>query len=320
MFKQYHDPEYGGGQIGEYQFLNWKENRWDESTCEAEHCAKLNCHEAWSRYQLVGVFKETDGLYDWAEQLFKHEGYCVWDADKEDGNGDDDDEDNENDYEFMQNRLENWMGGECKQMYLTDGSGNTLYLDTKPLPGGNMTYGLYVDEQCSQESTMTFSMYVVQYYATYYDSEEQGYEVAQYWDGVFQRWNELMNAYKICQPCRAYSMVASVDDDDGDEDEDGGEEGDGGDNDGGGAAENSGYNCYDDAGYRNCNQVRGFLPWLMHKYDSHSSKSVTSSKQRRTWNQLHTRISNVLRSREPSCPFAWEHAFTEVGTSIHRGA
>lgn len=208
----------------------------------------MNCHESWSRYQLIGVFKETDGLYDWAEQLFKHEGYCLWDADKSDENDEagDGEDDDESDYEFMQNRLENWMGGECTEMSLADTDGNTLYLDTKPLSGGNMTYGLYIDNQCSQESSMTFSEYVVSYYSTYYYSEEKGYEAAEYWDGVFQRWNNLMAAYKVCQPCRAYSKAVTQDGDDGD----GANE-----DDGGGAAESWGYNCYDDAGYRNCNQV-----------------------------------------------------------------
>lgn len=206
----------------------------------------MNCHAAWSRYQLIGVFKETDGLYDWAEQLFKHEGYCVWGADQDDGESGDSGEDG--DYDFMQDRLENWRGGECTELYVTDSSGNTLYVDTKPLPGGNITYGVYEDDQCSQESSLTFGDYLVRYYTTYYYSEEQGYDAAAYWDSVFSRWNELMTAYKVCQPCRAYSRVADSNSD-GSDDEDG--EGD----DGEGAREKWGYNCYDDAGYTNCNQV-----------------------------------------------------------------
>ena len=41
----------------------------------------MNCHEPNTHFKLVGVFKESDGLVDWAEQLFKHEGYCLWDSD-----------------------------------------------------------------------------------------------------------------------------------------------------------------------------------------------------------------------------------------------
>jgi hypothetical protein len=38
----------------------------------------MDCHEPNLHFKLVGVFKEMNGFYDWGEQLFKHEGYCVW--------------------------------------------------------------------------------------------------------------------------------------------------------------------------------------------------------------------------------------------------
>merc|ERR1712194_253923 len=59
---------------------------------------------------------------------------------------------------------------------------------------------------------------------------------------------------KICQPCRAYSKYENY------EDEDNGDSNDSGDHldEGGGYAEQSGYNCYDDAGYRNCDQCYKF--------------------------------------------------------------
>ena len=40
----------------------------------------MDCHERSSstHWKLVGVLKETEGMYDFTEQLFKHEGYCVW--------------------------------------------------------------------------------------------------------------------------------------------------------------------------------------------------------------------------------------------------
>lgn len=72
---QYHDPDYEGFAIGEYQFYDWAADKWDNSTCQTSRCAKMDCHLTDSRYQLYGVYTETDGLNDWAEQLFKHEGY-----------------------------------------------------------------------------------------------------------------------------------------------------------------------------------------------------------------------------------------------------
>ena len=66
-----------------------------------------------------------------------------------------------------------------------------------------------------------------------------------------------MQSYKICQPCRAYSRTKSSDKED--EDDNSGDGNDANSNDelqdGEGEAEQWGYNCYDDAGYTNCNQV-----------------------------------------------------------------
>jgi hypothetical protein len=148
--------------------------------------------------------------------------------------------------------------GDCRQMSLPDDEGNTLYLDTMPLPGGNMTYGLYTDKACSQESLMTFSEYVIQYYSTYYYNTDRGTEAAVYWESVFARWNELMSVYKICQPCRSYSKVVTTNDQSSTNGGDNDQNNNGNNNDGGGEEEQYGYNCYDDAGYRNCNQCYKF--------------------------------------------------------------
>ena len=81
-------------------------------------------------------------------------------------------------------------------------------------------------------------------------------------------WNAYMNVYKVCQPCRAYNL--NVNFYSHGEDEEGSHSGsrddrhrhrflDGNDNnnnnDGQGDPEQWGYDCYDNAGYTNCNQV-----------------------------------------------------------------
>ena len=33
----------------------------------------MDCHEPNTHMQLIGVYKESDGLMEWAEQLFKHQ-------------------------------------------------------------------------------------------------------------------------------------------------------------------------------------------------------------------------------------------------------
>jgi hypothetical protein len=193
----------------------------------------MDCHEPNTHFKLVGVFKESDGMVDWAEQLFKHEGYCVWTDDE---------------YSFMQNLREVWPTY-CVQASLPDSYGNTLYMHILPQGFGNMTVGIFSDDTCTQESTTTtFSDYVVMYYAYRYGSEDQGADAALTWEYRFETWNEYMSTYKICQPCRAYSLNKY---------DQSSQNGEGRylENDGEGDEEQWGYNCYDSAGYTNCNQV-----------------------------------------------------------------
>ncbi|MGK3740976.1 MAG: hypothetical protein ACI8RD_010677 [Bacillariaceae sp.] len=260
LWAAYIDPGYRGNSIGEYRFYNRFDETWDKSTCQTGRCAKMDCHSSKSHFKLIGVFKEADGLIDWAEQLFKHEGYCVWNDNANDnsvddeeegsgsGSGDDDDEDS--DYEFMSSVQQNQVQ-ECTSMYLTDDDGNSVYRHLRPQGEGNITDSLYTDEDCTQKSTMSFSDYIVKWYTNYYYDSDKGQQVAEKWQANTVRWNELMTDYKVCQPCRAYTKTPTYDDDEDrlrflrrlDDNDDG--EGD---------EEQYGYNCYDDAGYRNCSK------------------------------------------------------------------
>ena len=265
LWAAYYDPKYRGNSIGEYQFYDRVTESWDTSTCQVRRCAKMDCHASRSHFKLIGVFKEADGLVDFAEQLFKHEGYCIWDGDKEndedesgsgsgDGNGDGNGDDEEtSDYEFMYYR-QDYVAQGCNQMYLTDDDGNTVYRGLQPLPGGNITDGLYTDEDCTEQSAMSFGDYIIKWYVNYYYDEEQGQEIAERWSQNINRWNQLMTDYHVCQPCRAYNRIPTYDDDYDDDDRRRHLDQD----DGGGAEEQWGYNCYDDAGYRNCNQCYKF--------------------------------------------------------------
>lgn len=243
---QYHDPDYEGYSIGEYQFFDWTTNTWDESTCQTERCAKMDCHLPDTRYELLGIFTETDGLNDWAEQLFKHQGYCLWDGDKQQ---DGQDNDEEGDYNFMQEQRENWSR-DCEQGDVTDRDGNSLYIGVKPMPFGQMTYGVYSDEACIVEVDMTIREYMLKYYVEEkeYSSAEAQYYVADYLNTI-KRWNSLMHDYRTCQPCRAYNKVPMYNNNNRLQRNL---------NDGNGDNEMWGYDCYDDAGYTNCNQCYKF--------------------------------------------------------------
>lgn len=244
LWAAYVDPRYRGGSIGEYQYYDWYTDIWNKTSCQTKRCARMDCHEPRTHFKLVGVFKETDGLYDFAEQLFKHQGYCVWQNQWQSTDG----------YDNMQSYLENWISG-CITLYLPDDDGNTLYLATKPGGEGNMTYGIYSDEYCIQESgTTTFADYVVMYYYNYYGRTDEGEEAASGWESRFNTWNKYLNSFKVCQPCRAYDLAGYTSSNGNDKERKRFLE----ENDGAGENEQWGYDCNDAAGYLNCNQCYKF--------------------------------------------------------------
>lgn len=210
LWAAYYDPEYEGQGVAEYSYYDRSNGRWDRSTCEPNtqgmylqsRCRKLDCHESGTSLQLLGVFKETDGLEDWAEQLFKHQGFCLWNGDKQ-GNGYNGNQENyQTNYQFMQNQRKNWVN-QCTRLGTVDRRGNPLYYDIKPLPKGEMTYGVYTDSSCTVESRIKWSDILSTDYAKYEN---------QYNDGLpsldkLDRWNDLLSDYKVCQPCRAYNKV-----------------------------------------------------------------------------------------------------------------
>lgn len=214
LLLQYRDPLYSGGSIGEYQYYDWMEGTWDESTCRTDRCAQMDCHAVDTHFELLGVFKETDGIYDWAEQLFKHQGYCLWNGDKEDSGDEDDNDGNQSsDYQFMQNNLERWTEG-CQQTNYQDTDGNRLYMGVQPKQEGRMSFAIYLDGYCRVKSDISMERYIEHVY-----TEEEGYSEQEAQDTAnsmmkrIDRWNNLMNSYKVCNPCRAYNKVAVYDGD-----------------------------------------------------------------------------------------------------------
>jgi hypothetical protein len=136
LWAAYVDLKYSGDEIGEYQFWDRKNSRWDDTSCKDRdgHCAKMDCHMPDTHFSLLGYFKEPN-LDDWLEQLFKHEGVCLW---------------TDTEYSFMQQNRQAWPEG-CVNSKSTDSYGNYLYFDIKPIVTGGMTLALYTDSMCTQE-------------------------------------------------------------------------------------------------------------------------------------------------------------------------
>lgn len=244
MWAGYVDLNYQGGGTGEYSYYDPYSGEWDDSACETHgngRCAPMDCHdpdtETWT---LMGVFKEASyfGNDAFFEQLFKHEGICVWDEDEI--------------YEFMSEARENMWPEGCVQTAYTDAFGDYLYIDLKPTPAGNMTLGLYTDYICSQE-------YIGGYNLVDTVAANMGMINGEY----LESWNTAMEVYKVCQPCRTYDLKAGymnmddfyqVDDDHSGDYNYGNPDDDGFTND-----PNGGYFwCSDDADYTNVNQCMKF--------------------------------------------------------------
>jgi hypothetical protein len=184
----------------------------------------------------MGVFKEASYFGDDAffEQLFKHEGVCLWNDDDT--------------YDFMSETRESMWPQGCVQTGYNDDDGNYLYIDLKPTPNGNMTLGLYTDWICSSEFVGGYALV---------DSVAQNMGLM--YGAYLEQWNLGMEVYKVCQSCRTYNLNAgyqNYDDYFGDDDKG---EGYGNPDDDEYSDANEGYFwCSDDAGYTNVNQCMKF--------------------------------------------------------------
>jgi hypothetical protein len=222
----------------------------------------MDCHLTDTHFTLLGFFKHPN-YSDWFGQLFKHEGMCIWSSDE---------------YSFMKNARKAWPSG-CTTTSTTRSDGSPIYYDLKPLENGRITVGLYTDTRCVEEykSTGYNDPITVENVVgnvllsnqnsrdnkngnnnnnnnNNYASEYTLSEAQSIWDNAFDAWT-------VCQPCVAYDLnnVGYNANDDASK----------------GSAygtytygyddyyykyyygnKGADFDCYDDAGYTNVNQVR----------------------------------------------------------------
>lgn len=186
MWAAYVDESYSGGGIGEYAIFDTQKQDYDYTACDTNgngDCKLMDCHDTTSEnWKLIGVFKEASyfGNDAFFEQLFKHEGVCVWN--------------DEDLYDFMSEiRESSWSSG-CLSTGITYGDSG-LYIDLKPTFNGNMTYSLYTDYVCATE-----------YEGYDYNVESVSANMGLLYGSYMEAWNDAMEPFKVCQPCRAYSL------------------------------------------------------------------------------------------------------------------
>jgi len=267
MWAAYIDPYYEGGGISEYQYYNTYNQAWDATPCnygggggsgdnggDGSRCAKMDCHEEDTEFELLGLFKHAD--YDeWFDQLFKHTGYCVWDSDA---------------YEFMQSASRNIPRG-CRDTGSTDSLLNPLYYALKPLSDGGMTIGIYKDTKCIEEYNGWSSLGAVLggnilAQASHDSGDDDGNGGD---DGVeytlseaLDIWSKHFDVWKVCHPCVAANLGNvgwDADDDASKGDRYEGYFDDGYFDDGYNGNDQDDFDCNDDAGYTNVNQCMKFM-------------------------------------------------------------
>ena len=187
----------------------------------------MDCHLAnTTTWTLMGVYMEAAyfGNDAFFEQLFKHEGVCLWNDDEL--------------YEFMSETRESSFPQGCVETGVQNDWGDYLYIDLKPAPSGNMALGLYLDDACKEE-----------YIGGYTLVDNIAASLGLIYGNDLDSWNKALEVYKVCQPCRAYNLNdneggnAYYYDNEGCYQED----------------VNGGYfQCEDDAGYTNVNQCMKF--------------------------------------------------------------
>jgi len=195
--------------VGEYKYYDRHSQQWSDYACQqydnTERCVKMDCHLPDTHFSMLGFFKEPN-YDDWMEQLFKHEGDCVWTDDE---------------YQFMQSNRGVWPN-QCTDAGVYDENNNALYYDLKPGAYGNYDIGLYTDSSCLNE--YTGSKYTVAQVLQANNRRRRElsgadadapngrqldgslYEL----DQELQLWNDAFDVYKQCQPCKAYSLTSIV--------------------------------------------------------------------------------------------------------------
>lgn len=197
--------EYEGGGIGEYQYWDRSNQEWDKTPCkydtngDGSRCAKMDCHLEDTHFSLLGFFKHRS-YDDWMEQLFKHEGYCIWEG---------------NEYEFMDDVREAWPQ-ECSMSSTTDEAGDYIYYDVKPVKGGGITIGLYTDTRCVQEYQSTGAddpITIENVIGNFLGESGSGDNNDGGDDSIYDNlassmayWDSAFDIFKICQPCIAHDL------------------------------------------------------------------------------------------------------------------
>ena len=190
---KYLDLDHAGNGFNEYQYLNANTGEWVE-VCDlkndAQRCMKMDCHEPDTHFTHIGTYKLLQEEGDFFDQLFKHEGYCIWDDDQ---------------YEFMKDAKDMWPDGCTRADNVFDPEGNKVYYDMKPIAYGNLTVGLYSDASCISSLSDDESNYIWDNFMGAAGDEGDESDMYYLYSNILT-WQKAMQLFHVCQPCIAYNL------------------------------------------------------------------------------------------------------------------
>eukprot|EP00573_Skeletonema_grethae_P002842 CAMPEP_0201688566 /NCGR_PEP_ID=MMETSP0578-20130828/2310_1 /ASSEMBLY_ACC=CAM_ASM_000663 /TAXON_ID=267565 /ORGANISM="Skeletonema grethea, Strain CCMP 1804" /LENGTH=575 /DNA_ID=CAMNT_0048172929 /DNA_START=180 /DNA_END=1907 /DNA_ORIENTATION=+ len=206
IWAAYVNENYEGNGAAEYSYYDPYYSKWDETTCSYANgspCTKMDCHLSSTSFSLLGFFKHKI-IDDWMEQLFKHQGICTW---------------SDEDYAFMKNARKAWPQG-CTMTNTKTKGGNSLYYDLKPSYSGQITIGMYTDEECVKEyymSTTDIEKVIGNIFANAGSQHSQdnnnnnnngsGYDFSsESLSESLNRWNSAFDIWDICHSCVSHDI------------------------------------------------------------------------------------------------------------------
>jgi len=134
-------------------------------------------------------------MNEWMGQLFKHEGVCVWSDDE---------------YTTAQNVREMVNANNCNSAGY-DSAGNVLYGGVTPLPGGNIGVALFTDATCTTMYKGETTIDGLCASTCSSNNNNNKFRNLKNNNGVCgyycyaNAFNDVMNVWKQCQPCTAYT-------------------------------------------------------------------------------------------------------------------
>ena len=179
LWGAYVDPFYSGGGVNEYQY--YRNGQYDKAACtDGSRCAKMDCHDKHTNFQLIGVFKQPYYSTEWFDTLLKHQ--CVLDDDT---------------YDTILAQ-ENVWPEECvatgTYVKAENGSEEQLYLDLQS--SVTLQLALYTDSSCKFEYTGEQDVSIDTLAST----------VGLPTKAETTLWNQALEQFYYCQPCMSLDL------------------------------------------------------------------------------------------------------------------